>query len=697
MELLTAKRFTALRCSLVIGIGVIAGFLLPIPWWVFLAAGFASIVLVFFFSEKFLYLTIFLLAFAYGNISIPSGISKETYNVRIVTEGKIGEREGEYSTFTIDSPSFLKAKKVLIYTNRDITPGTVLRVKGEILPLSFPRNPGLSDRNARLKREGVIGRIKVSELTIISPPQGIDAWIARARQGVIKRSSVLFGPEAAIFSAILLGKTDLVSEELFFDMRRTGTLHLLAVSGLNVGILVAFLAFLFKLLNIPRKWSLPLLVVLLAGYVALVGPCPSIIRSSLMCVAVAIGFLLDRKTMPLNNLSIAGLAIILWKPSQILDLGFQLSFSATLSIILAVELLSHTYSRLNQPKIPKWLNQWIILPLAVSLAATIFTLPFLASQFHQITLSSVLANLPAVPLVSFVFPLGLVALLLSLIWLPLGEIIGYAVSGLLWFLENILHVLPGELLAAASWPAAVTIALFASALLLYTEKGRRYRFALSALILLAGINIGIWPWALKDSRPTLTLLDTYYGNVAVLESDGRTILLNTGSKNETVVRNYLNSRGVRTIDYVLCLSDKAGDISALDTLIKYFNISEAGLILKQKNMTVDAAVDSNEARKGLRGASQIIRIPAAGILKLPSVNIAYDLTRYSKPYYEVLSRNKKVVFTSELEKIDSNAINYLLKSNLEPNLKGVRLISKEPENGVKTEVIRETGGIRIDL
>ncbi len=679
MEFLSARRFTALRSALTIGTGFAIGLLIPHPWWIGVVAAILTAVIAFLFEEKFLYLSLLALAVSYGALSVPPPPSSDVYGIPIRIEGRISEeREGSYSVLLIESPAFLKGRSVLLYLAKKWDTGTRVVVKGEIQPLSFPRNPGLPDRNKRLGREGIIGRIKENELRILSPPRGIDAWLAWARAGVLKRSDEIFGKEAALYSAILLGKTDLVSEDLFYDMRRTGTLHLLAVSGLNVGVLVAFLAFLFRLIGIGRKWSIPLLVLLLAVYVGLVGPAASIIRSSIMCLAVAAGFLIDRKTLPLNNLALAALAILLWKPVQILDIGFQLSFSATLAIILAADWLDGAAGMFKKTKVPSWLKKWVLAPIAFSLAATAFTMPFIANNFQQVTFSSALANLPAVPLVSFIFPIGLVAMGLSLIWLPLGEILGYVVSAGLWLLEKILHLLPGKLAPTASWPIALVAALFAAALILYTEKEKKYRYALSLGILLLGANIGFWPWALEDRKPTLTILNTYEGNVAVLRSDGHTILLNPGSKTESTVRNYLNSIETSNIDYVLCLSDKAGDLSGLDSMIKYYKIGRIGSVINIKDKNLD-------------------ELPHAGMLKLPSSRIEYDLAVRSKPYYFVESKTRKVVFVSEAKRVDSTAINYILNNRLRLQPKRIYTISKDSIKGFHTEVIRSLGGMIIDL
>lgn len=676
MELLTGKRFLALRSLVVIGGGLVFGLLVPHPFWIGLLVAAATMVPVILVSPRFLYLTLLCLAVSYGTLSLPAPAPHEIYMRSLVLEARLVEKSGSYSVLMIEKPAQLGGKKVLLYMTREEEQGTVLKLEGQIEPLFFPVNPGTRNRSKQLEREGVIGRFSGS-YTILSPPLGIRAWLNQTRKALIEINKKIFSNQASLYTAILLGEREEVSEQILIDMRRTGTLHLLAVSGLHVGVLVGFLFLFLRIFKTPRWLILPLLALMLVMYVALVGPRASILRASVMSIAVAGGFLFERKMLPLNSLALAALIILLFRPPDILSLGFQLSFSAAFGIILAAsfsrELLEHEKLK---GKIPSWLVKWILLPAALSLFATLFTMPFLAASFHRITFSTILANLPVIPLVSVILPLGLVAILLSLVWLPLGQIVGWVVFGLLWIVEKLLHLLPGSLIVSAAWPLGIVFALYLAALILHTEKARPQRWFYAFGILLVGANLAVWLWAFESTRPHLTVLDTYYGNVALLESDGRTVLLNPGSRAESVVADYLESRGISKIDWILLLSDKEGDLSGLDSLKTRFKVGEIGSVLDKEATTP---------------------LPKAGCLKLASSSVEFDMASRSKPFYVVKTDRKKVVFVSESRRIDTTAdYNYLLSNRLRSKEKG-QIISKNPVPGVQTRVIRESGGIVIGL
>lgn len=307
VELLTGKRFLALRCAVVIGAGIALGLSLPQEvglgvlgvlrvlrvllvlrvWWIALILAALSIIPVILLSERFLYFTMLFLAVSYGRVSLPSSVTGDLYDMPLKIEGQLAGKTGSYSILNIEEPQGLKGRKVLIYLTRDEELGTSFNIQGRLLALAFPRNPGVPNRNQRLEREGVIGRISADHVQVTSPPQGIRAWLNKTRKSLIRRNKELFGEEAALYTAILLGERSEVGKDLYLDMKRTGTLHLLAVSGLHVGVLVGFLFLLLRLFRTPRWLMLPLLALMLCFYIALVGPRASIIRASVMSLAVA--------------------------------------------------------------------------------------------------------------------------------------------------------------------------------------------------------------------------------------------------------------------------------------------------------------------------------------------------------------------------------------------------------------------------
>jgi len=210
---------------------------------------------------------------------------------------------------------------------------------------------------------------------------------------------------AALLAALLLGRRGEVPAALYEEFRASGTLHLLALSGLHVG--MVFAAFWALLLWVPGRTPRRLLAGAgVLGYLLLVGLRPSLLRAVVMLLGAGIGQALDREADPLNLLSLAAAVVLLLDPWHYADLGCQLSFLSLAGICL----LSPGLSRL----LARWLPGWLRLPLAVAAGAQLGSLPLLALRFGAVAPAGILASAVLVPLVSLFLWAGLAAIPLAL-------------------------------------------------------------------------------------------------------------------------------------------------------------------------------------------------------------------------------------------------------------------------------------------
>jgi len=240
---------------------------------------------------------------------------------------------------------------------------------------------------------------------------------AGLRAGIERRLAALSRPVAALLVALLLGDRAGVAAEEMALYRASGSLHVLALSGLHVTILYGAAAFL--LLWVPdRRWRVALGSALLFPYLFLAGWSPSLGRAVIMLAAGALGYLLDRDNRPLDLLALAAAAILLADPSSSGELSFQLSFLALLGIIL----LGRLFARLLSPPLPRFVG----LPLAVSLGAQAATTPLLLATFGAAFPAGALAALPLLPLVTAFLWGGLACLALS--FLPVLPALAWPMS-----------------------------------------------------------------------------------------------------------------------------------------------------------------------------------------------------------------------------------------------------------------------------
>ncbi len=253
------------------------------------------------------------------------------------------------------------------------------------------------------------------------------AW--RVRGALLSRLDAgLPCPAADLLSALLLGARGRLPDDEAEAFRRAGVAHLLALSGLHVGILAAGGWWFLGLLRVPRAWRYPLLIPAAGFYVLLGGARVSLLRAGIMFALLGLfwllwerGWVLRRWLDPLQGLSLAAIVVLLLWPWSALDVGFQMSFLATAGIVLLLP--GWTGSPLRG-RLPRWVRPAADL-LAVTLCAQAGAVPVVGSAFGYLAPYGFVANLVLVPWTGALLWAGL----LALAPLPLGVAVERAVVG----------------------------------------------------------------------------------------------------------------------------------------------------------------------------------------------------------------------------------------------------------------------------
>ncbi len=219
---------------------------------------------------------------------------------------------------------------------------------------------------------------------------------------------------AGIMNALILGERYDISKDIKDLFIKTGTAHILAISGFNVGI-VAFLIFLvLKVLRFKRNAQYFLTILILIFYALLTGAQASVVRATIMAVVFLFSFLVERETDSLNSLALAALIILGWNPFNLFDVGFQLSFMSVFFIIQGFPRLWGGITR-------RWNNLtfkpaiFLLQSLSVSIVAWVGVAGLIAYYFHIVTPITILANLIIIPLTSLNTALGLGLMFVGLV------------------------------------------------------------------------------------------------------------------------------------------------------------------------------------------------------------------------------------------------------------------------------------------
>ena len=340
--------------------------------------------------------------------------------------------------------------------------GDTVRVRAMLSRPAPPAYPGAWDLQRDAFYSGIGGfgfALNPAERVAEGVPGGWGAWMQGVRERIIGRvNGALAGERAAIAATLMTGGTASIAEADRAAFRDSGLAHLLAIAGLHIGIVMAWVFGTTRLglalseraaLHWPLK-AIAAVTALVAGgaYMLLTGAHVPIIRSFAMACLVTLGVVVGRRALSLRGLALAMAALILIAPHEVMGVSFQMSFSAVLALVAGYAALRPWLARLHGDG--AWYRRLaghvVALGLTSALAGTA-SMPYGAFHFGHVQLYYVFANMVAVPLTAlWVMPAGMLAMLampLGLEWAPLW------VMG--WGIEVVLAV--GRTVAA--WPAAV--------------------------------------------------------------------------------------------------------------------------------------------------------------------------------------------------------------------------------------------------
>lgn len=293
--------------------------------------------------------------------------------------------------------------------------GNILQIKTTLQKNSPPNNPDQFDYSKYLENKQIFAQLyaDTDEIRINTEMEkNIWYYASKLRSKIIRNleKSDFHKTELNVAIALILGQQQDISPEIIRDYQYAGAVHILSVSGLHIGFILLFVTFILKPLPNTKRGSLFKLIIILSSlflFGIIAGLAPSVVRSVTMFSFVAIGNHLRRSVNIYHTLLVSILIILLFEPSFLFDVGFQLSYIALFFIIWLQPLLASIW--LPKNKITKYI--WDI--LTVSFAAQIGTLPLSIYYFHQFPGLFFVTNLVIIPLLSIIMVLGVVVMVLA--------------------------------------------------------------------------------------------------------------------------------------------------------------------------------------------------------------------------------------------------------------------------------------------
>jgi competence protein ComEC len=470
------------------------------------------------------------------------------------------------------------------------------------------RNPGAFDYPAFLRREGILlvgsGRAdSLVPLTADEPP-----WPVRVKRWAVAIISAhLPETSVALLAGLILGEKTGLPPEAEEAFRRAGVYHILAVSGFNVALLAGSVFFVLSALGVSRRATAVTAGVALVGFALVVGGQASVLRATVMGLLLLAATLLDRESQLMNALALAALVLLAWRPGDLWDPGFQLSFAATAGIIYLA------------PPITSWLAArgwpaWLATAVAVSVGAQAAVTPVMLNHFNQLSLVGIAANLVVVPLAAVGTTLGMLALLVALASASAADMLFRA----LWL---VLLALRAAVWAAAAVPVAMVhlpapgwtaiLAWCGSLALVPVLGARRWTRAAAAVCLAAALALSVWPWVRPgDGKLRVTFLDVGQGDSILVElPEGPRLLVDGGPAGarrldvgERVLAPFLWNRPAARLDAVAVSHsdpDHSGGLRAVLTRFRVGELWENGRWGPGSEATLRAAERSGACRRTL--------------------------------------------------------------------------------------------------
>ena len=485
-----------------------------------------------------------------------------------------------------------------------IHPGQQLQIRGVLYRPQASKNPGSFDFKTYLAQQDTFAGLQGFKVVFDSSRESVWGWWKLRRRIIRSHLQGLGSPVGQLVSSMVLGRK---AVDLPVDLRerfiKAGLAHILAASGFHVSLLLGIILKLTQ--NFTTQLQLTIGLGTLFTYIGLTGLQPSALRAGLMGAAVLIAIAMDTKVKPLGSLLLAATILLLFNPLWIADLGFQLSFLATLGLIVTLPAL--------QTKLD-WLPSAIATIVAVPIAASIWVLPLLSYVFNTVATYSIVANIICTPLIVLISLGGMISGIVALI----VPFVGSAIAWLLYYpslilikIVSLFTNLPGSSVAVGKIPLVTLVVIYGLLILVWISKWWQKRWLLMMPLAIALILTPIF-----GSRLNLVQVNILVAKpepIIVIQDRGNVVLVNSGKKSTVkyTLLPFLAAQGINHIDYAIEFHVKSSSASSwaeinrlvpIKHLVTYFpsqSLSESQItsiqLIDREIITPNSTININPA------------------------------------------------------------------------------------------------------
>jgi competence protein ComEC len=464
--------------------------------------------------------------------------------------------------------------------------GMTVALRGTTEPPTAERNPGEFSPREYYEANGVSLLMTVRgirQVVVLDSSGG--SWLMReliipARREMLSLiDSTVRGEEGEFLKGLMIGDRSGISQATRQAFVNSGVAHVLAVSGSNVAVVACIFMLIFELARLPGRLRTIAVLAGLLAYMVVTGNQPPVVRATIMAFVFFLARLFQQKSNAYNAMGIGAMLILAIDARQMFDIGFQLSFGAVLSIIYLYPKANARISRLPSEALWQRGVLWLLRICAVSLVATLGTLPLTAVSFGRVSVIGIAANVIVIPAVELSVVLGFASACTNLVSHWLAET--YAAVNcfiLTWTLRVIKTAgnMSFAYLDTTTFTPIDSLPFYVGLFVLFNHTGRSRVYGTIALLL--SLNIAAYgprgySWTMARGVMRVSVIDVGQGDAVLAElPEGKTVLIDAGPRSilfdagENIVTPFLKRRGISTIDLLVTShghNDHAGGVASV--------------------------------------------------------------------------------------------------------------------------------------
>lgn len=481
-------------------------------------------------------------------------------------------------------------------TKFHFAPGDRFLVYGRCVPISSPKNPGDFDFKQYMLRKGVSQKIHVigDHYKALTPEKSMLRISFKTQQLLISqlKKTQLSSENKALIMALVLGNKNELSEERLAQYQRAGAMHLLAISGLHVGVLLVLLRFVVNPLKRLRYGNVlagVLPILFLWGFALLTGGSPSVLRAVTMFSFLQLGLALNRKNAAIQGVWASFIVLLIINPKFVFDVGFQLSYAAVFGIVWMMPY----WQRIFVSK--KYGVRYIATLIGLGGIAQLSVLPLALYYFHQFPLLFWLSNLVLVPLLGIILCIGIGCVVISFIP-SLYFLLKYADVILKSYQWIVTWIAQWEQFFISNIPFRAEDALVLSsaiiALFMYLQRLKTNTFMLFGVLSLLFHAQLYWDW---KKPPKALILNTYKNSVLITTANkkGIAFIANKTAKALKLVDQIQQHYRLNTLD-ILPLKQAYTNLLVIDNTGVYKGLKpyNAVWLRESPKIHLEALIDS---------------------------------------------------------------------------------------------------------